>query len=292
VLCNFCNLLDGAGRVVYTPALQGAVAAGTFDEWMVIQRAAGSTHTAFGDFVGGPAYPGVHWSNPEWSQDPAAIREFVLSVLNTESADGLGFRPIIFLDGGAANPSPRIQQNWPVIATALDGLLPYVLLVIAWEPVVGDWTSNQYSQALELAHSLFPGAYLAGHGSPTRWVGSSNPPEPDDPWQGAESDFFKTHGGQYLSGWFYQTPHGQALYEDCSPDDDACWLNRWNDGVVRLGGGYHGWRVMDVNLFETVAYEFFRGQATSQQAREVASRGQVVAQSANVRVGFGNGLPL
>ncbi len=271
----------------------GSVAAGLYDEWMTVQAANGSTHVAFGDFIGGPAYPGVPFPNPEWSQDPEAIREFVLRVLNTPSADGLGFRPIIFLDNGGSDPLPRIQRNWPVIAKALDGLLPYVILVIAWEPVKGDYTSNQYSQAMELRESLFPGApFVAGHGSPTRWVGSSNPPEADDPWQGAESDFFKTHGGQYFTHWFYQTPHGRELYEDCNPADDACWLNRWADGVLRLGTGYHGWRVMPVVLFETVAYEFFRGQATSQQAREVASRGKVVADSYGVPVGFGNGLPL
>ncbi len=126
----------------------GAVAAGLFDEWMTAQREAGSTHVAFGSFEGGYAYPGVPFPNPEWSQDAAAIRAFVLLVLNTPSADGLGFRPIIFLDGGGPNPRPRIDANWPVIFEALDGLWEYVIVVPAWEPVKGDWSSADVEYAL------------------------------------------------------------------------------------------------------------------------------------------------
>lgn len=41
----------------------------------------------------------------------------------------------------------------------------------------------------------------------------------------------------------------------------------------------------------TCAYEFFRGQVSEQQCRQVASRMKAVADAAGVTVGYGNGLP-
>lgn len=286
---NFCNLWDAEGRIVYTPALPGAVDAGCFDDWMRIQREAGSTHVFVGPFEGGPAYPGVPFPNPNLLSDPPALRRFIERILNTPSADGDGFRPVLFLDGGGRDPRPRIERDWPTIFAALDGLQPYVIVIPAWEPVVGDWSSADVSYALR----AIPDGWTIGyHGSPKRLVGSSNPIEPDDPWRGGEAEFYKSHGGEKIQIAFYQTEHGDAIYTDCDAADDACFLNRWEDYVARIGAGLNGWRVLTLVAFETVAYEAFRGKATSQQAREVASRLKRIADTWGVNIGYGNGLPL
>jgi hypothetical protein len=294
---NFCNLRDSRGAIVYTPAMTGAPES-ILAEWLHLQADAGSTHLPFGPPLPGKAYPGVAWENPDFYADPLRLRAFVERLLDTPAADGQGFRPMLFL-GGDTFAESRFNR-WAEIAAILDGLHQYLILLVAWEPVVGGWTSAEVSRGTERLRQLFPSATLAGHGSPTRWVSSSNPVEADDPWQGGEAEFFKSHGGQYLDGWFYQTPHGRDLYRPCTcPDSpkgqfthvEECWLNRFEDGVARLGDGYHGWRKLQVVLYETVAYEAFRGQATPEQARSIATMGQKVARKWGVDLAYGNGLP-
>lgn len=288
---NFCNLWDSAGRIVYTPALPGAPD-DVFDEWMRLQREAGSTHVFFGPPSGGPAYPGTHWENPNYWDDLPAYRRFVEKVLDR------GFVPVIFVGGDTLDVSR--MDRWIDLADALDGLHEYLIVLPAWEPVVGGWSSAELADALGMLHALFPTSVLGWHGSPTRWVGSSNPLESDDPWQGGESEFYKRHGGEFIDIAFYQTQHGRELYAPCTcPDSprgefthrEDCWLNRWEDGVARLGAGHNGWRVLPIVLYETVAYEAFRGQATHDDARRIAAMGKRVSDKWGVSIGFGNGLP-
>lgn len=285
------NLRDSAGRVVWTPALPGAPL-DVQDEWLRLLSSAGATHVPIGPFDPGPTYPGVAWANPDWRNDASAIRLLVLKILQTPGLDGIGLRPVVFLDSGGRSPRTRLTSFMAVAVQALEGLWESVLVVpTGWEPVVGDWPSVDVSWALTRWHAYAPQSIIGYHGSPARLVGSSNPVEPDDPWQGAESDFFKTHGGQYIQIALYQTPHGRELYEECSPEADACWLNRWSDYVARIGGGLNGWRRIPLVLWETCAYEFFRGQVSDAQCREVAARGERVFRQWGVTPAYGNGWP-
>jgi hypothetical protein len=285
---NFCNLLDADGRVIYTPALPGASDA-VFRDWMRRQAAAGSTHTFFGAPGGGEAYPGVEWKNPDYWRDLPALRAFIERILDTPAADGRGFRPVLFV-GGDRFADAHFDQ-WPALARALDGLHQFLILVPAWEPVQGGWTSAQLSAALTRLHELFPAAALAWHGSPGRWSGASDPLEPDDPWKGDERAFYTSHGGEWIDLVLYQTPHGGAVARDCRPDARDCWLQAWRQGLVDLGTGRLAGRRLRIALFETVAFEFFRRQATSEDARTAASRAGEVCRELNVTCGFGNGLP-
>lgn len=294
----FCNLRDSQGRIIYTPELPGAPE-DVFKEWFSVMTAAGCTHVVVGDFEPGPIYPGAPWSNPDLWNDMGKLRAFLVDIMQQKAADGYGYRPVVFLDNGSKSPMGRINQRWPEFIAAMRDLLPHMILVIAWEPVVGDWRSIEVSQALLLLKSLAPEAIVFGHGSPTRWVASSNPIETDDPWQGGEADFFLKHGGEFLQGWMYQTQHGRDIYTPCTCPNknqqfghlDTCWLNRFEDGVARLGAGFHGWRVVRVVLYETVAYEAFRNQATPADAVMVATAGATVGKLWNVKLGYGNGLP-
>jgi hypothetical protein len=78
---------------------------------------------------------------------------------------------------------------------------------------------------------------------------------------------------------------------DCRPDARDCWLQAWRQGLVDLGTGRLAGRRLRIALFETVAFEFFRRQATSEDARTAASRAGEVCRELNVTCGFGNGLP-
>ncbi len=295
---NFCNLRDAKNRIVYTPGLTGAPA-DVYDEWMQTQRDNGSTHIPFGPPIGGAAYPGMSWANPDFWSDLPAFRAFIEKVLDTPAADGKGFRPIVFIGGDTFDQS-RFDR-WPELAAALEGLHEFLILVPGWECIPQEgWTSNQYAKALRELKRLFPSSKLAAHMQPTRWAFSSNPVEADDPWQGGESECYKSHGGEGVELVLYQTPHGRELYRPCTCPDSPkgqfthaadCWLDRFEDGVSRLGDGYHGWRKLKVVLFESVAFEAYRGQATPDHARDIATAAKKVGDKWGVHLGFGNGLP-
>jgi len=111
-------------------------------------------------------------------------------------------------------------------------------------------------------------------------------------WGATESGFYKMAGGEWFSFALYQTPHGRDIYQDCDPNDERCWLDRWRDYVTRIGGGLNGWRAMPLVLWETTAYEYMRGQSDEHDARVLASRAKRIADEAGVTVGYGNGFPL
>lgn len=284
------NLHDKDGRVIWTPALPGA-SAEVRQDWYQRLRAGGCTHIPIGPFTPGPAYPGVSWSNPDWTQDATGIRGLVEELLSTDAGDGYGFRPVIFADGGDSDPRPRLGAFLPVLRQALQGLEAYVIWVPAWEPVVGAWRSSDVSWALCEMHQAAPGVAIGYHGSPERLVGSSNPLEPDDPWQGGESVFYTSHCGEFIQIALYQTDHGMNIYEDCNEDTEGCWLDRWQDYVRRIGGGLNGWRVLPLVGFETCAYQFFRGQVDAQACQVMAQRMKRVADKWSVPFHWGNGAP-
>lgn len=287
------------GSIIYTPAMPGAPD-DVFARWTRTLAQAGTTHLYFGP-GGGAAYPGMTWANPDGWADMGRFRAFVERCLDTPSADGKGFRPVLFMGGDTFDQSQI--HLWPDMARALQGLHQYFIVVPGWEciPQQG-WTSAQYSEAMEALHRYFPESPLFVHFQPTRWNGASNPPEDDDPWQGAEGGFYTSHGGQYVQGVFYQTQHAPVLYRACecpnrhekyghSQEDDVCWRNRAEDGIGRAGAGDKGWRPIRVVLGELTAYEAYRHQATPNQARDLATLFQEDCRKWGVQAGYGNGLP-
>ncbi len=292
------NFRDSAGRVIWTPALPGAPAE-IRREWLGILASNGCVHVPIGPFDAGPAYPGVEWDNPDWTTNPSAIRQLVVDILQTPSVRGHGMIPHVFLDGGGADPKPRLERFMPIAVAAISGLEDSVLTTpTGWEPVVGSWKSAEVSWALERWKAVAPSAIVGYHGSPTRLVGSSNPVEVDDPWQGAEAAFYTSYGGQYINIALYQTPHGAELYRDCDETLDSCWLNRWEDYVARIGAGLNGWRVLPIVLWETVAYELFNGHlidgkpVTHEDAQRVAGYAKRICDKWKVQCGYGNGWPV
>lgn len=290
---HLCNLRDARGGVIWTPSLPGCPES-VQDDWLRCIAANGGTHVPFGSFEPGEAYPGIGYVNPDWTHDPVSIRALLQKVIDR------GMVPVVFLDGGGPNPRPRLDAFYPAMRQAGMGLWSQILTVpCGWEPVVGDWRSSDVSYALTSWHRMVPEALIGYHGSPERLVGSSNPIEPDDPWQGGESDFYTSHGGEFIHLALYQTRHGRDIYTPCTCPHaaqpfghlDSCFLNRWEDYVARIGAGYHGWRQLPICAYETVAYEFFRGQATSEQARDVATALKTVTDKWGVDCLWGNGAP-
>lgn len=294
VRANFCNLRDSKQRSIFTiyvcslPDHERA-------EWYDIQRQAGSTHTVLA-----PDYSyhegedqRIKLPPPRQMLDtPDVFRAYVLEALNTRAADGFGFTPIIMLDEGHANPRDRIDHKWPALIEAIRDLLPYCLICPGWELVKASaWTSADLSYGLKKLKALdVPHIWL--HLSIGRAAGSSNPIEADDPWQGAERDFWLTHGGEHIEGFLYQSQDlriGDTIA--CDPNSDECWINRWRDVVPRIGNGMNGWRVMPLVFFEGPAYYFIREEADEAFAREYARIARDEAAAFGVSIGFGNGIP-
>lgn len=335
---NFCNLYDTVtGQIIFTPAITGA-SPEVFDRWMAQQRAAGSTHLVLTlEPDGQPAYPGVGWSNPKYWDNLPALRAFLEKVLATPSASGAGFVPVLFIGGDTFTQAEF--NKWSQLSAALSGIRQYMVVLEAWEPE--GWSSHEISLGLEALHTHFSDSVIAWHGWPSRLVGSSNcrpssdrncvPHDPvlyesgdpkgdygwvsDDPWRGGEAEFYTSHGGQWVDLALYQLPHEAQIYHDCdggslgvnsgevnTPAQNACWQNRWQDYVYRIGAGQRGWRKLaQIVLFETVAHETFwpvpswvggDGRPSSALARQIATWGKHTCDKFGVTCGYGNGLPL
>lgn len=285
VRANFCNIYDSTGKAIFSAFLPVA----NVDDWLKCLVAAGSTHVVFS-----PECAYNDYMPPfDWRGEPDRFAALVKQVSETKGANGKALTPILFMDNGDPNPMPRLRQYWPNLAASIAkaGVMDRCIVVPAWEPVVGGYTSNEMSQALQMMHQLFAGAIMAWHGSPTRWVGSSWPVEPDDPWQGAESEFYKAHGGEFIDLVLYQAQADSIDAPNCDPAQEDCWLNRWADGVVRVGGGLNGWRVIPLCLAEGPAYSFIRGRSTPEQARAWAKAGGDYAKELGVTVSYMNGIP-
>jgi hypothetical protein len=293
IRANFCNLKDSKGRVIFGPTITG-LPDDERAEWYAKQREAGSTHCVL--TPGNPGVAPYEGSIPmlKLVDKPQEFRKFVLEALRTTSASGKGFCPIIILDEGEGEGSPRqrMDRYWPALIDAIRDLLDYVIVVPGWELIkASPWTSTDYSYALGKLHGLRV-VHLWAHFSPNRWAGSSNPVEKDDPWRGDAAGFWKSSGGEFLEGILYQSdPLRDGSNPNCDPASTRCWLNGWTFGVTRLGTGSDGWRKVRICLFESIAHTYYRGQASGELGRDMATAAQKVAQRHGVSVGFGNGLP-
>lgn len=292
IKASFCNLRDAAGRVMFSPFL-APLAPAERQDWYDRWRADGCTHIVLSPTC---SYPGSPIPAFDWYGDPARFAALVREVLATPAADGLAFTPILILDGGGPNIRSRIAAYWQGIRDAVGEDASDVIVCPGWELVTaGEVSSAEYSDALETLHAHgWP--HIWAHLSQGRAACSSNPVEPDDPWQGAEAACWTSHGGQHVEGLLFQA-------ETTRPDDDLLplptpyvwqgegWLDRWNDVIPRVGLGINGWRRMHLCFFESQAYYYYRGQSDSAFCKRLAARAQALADAYGCPVGMGNGLP-
>ena len=279
---NFCNLWDAKGRIMFDPYI-AALSAEDRADWYARHRQAGSTHLVLSPSC---AYNPEPWpgANFDWLDQPERFAALVREVLATPAADGLGFMPVIILDSGDPGFRERMQTSWRPIRAAIGVDAADCRVVPGWELVKASTvTSKEYSDALQFLRALdWP--HIWAHLSVERAACSSNPLEPDDPWQGGESACWKSHGGEFVEGLLYQaTVNGPT---------DLAWLDRWESDVLpRLCGGLNGWRIMQTVFFEGPAYRCYRGQMTSADAAWIAAQAQAAATRQGFVVGLGNGIP-
>ena len=230
IRANFCNLTDSADRIIFTADYLGTDA-DTRQDWTKRLVDAGSTHLVVSP-TGGD-YPGSPIGRFNLYDTPEQFASEVRAILNTPSADGLALTPILILDSGASGIRQRIDQYWGPIREALGDDEKDCIVVPGWELIrASDATSADFSYALEKLHHD-GWSHIWAHLSPGRAAFSSNPIERDDPWQGGESECWKTHGGQYVEGLLYQSEAVRPDDDKCDPANDDCWLNRWECKMYR-----------------------------------------------------------
>lgn len=288
IRANFCNLRDSQNRVIFTADYLGTDSVSR-EDWVKTLIAAGSTHIVISPTGGN--YPGTPFQPFDVYGNPKAFVAEIRKLLATASADGKGLTPILMLDSGDAGFKQRVDAYWTAIRRELGDDEKDCIVVPGWELIrASTVTSAEFSYALEKLHAD-GWSHIWAHLSPGRAAFSSNPVEPDDPWQGGESECWKTHGGQYVEGFLYQSEAVRPDDDKCDATADTCWLNRWEDVVPRLGNGMNGWRIVHLCYFEGPAYYYYRGQADSAFARRIATAAKKLADKYNVTIGFGNGLP-
>jgi len=288
VRANFCNLRDGRGRVIFTPFI-ASLPPNERLEWYEAQRRAGSTHLVVAPHYD---YPNSPVAGRDMRKAPAEFRALLDEILRTPSASGQGFVPIVMW----ANTPDEVDAFWPSLMAASRDLAPRIVHVPAWEPT---WTAGELAHGIARLRALMgPDAAIFFHGGPREAAGAMA--------DGGAPDFWTTGVGRELSGFLYQTEHGKTVVEPCTRRQDGtfaadCWLNRWQDIVARLGAGRlsndrgedrgAGWRKVRLVLFETVAYDYYRGGADERTAQRVADDGDAICRQWGVTCGFGNGLP-
>lgn len=288
ILTNFCNLTDSKGRIEFAPMI-ASLSEDEQTEWITDQVKNGSTHMVLSPYAG---YDAINIPSFNWYDQPQKFAALVRKVLATPGANGKGITPILILDSGESGFKGRITKYWPPLIDAIRDILDHVIVVPGWELITAsEVTSAEMSFALKFLNNECRVPNIWAHLSPRRAAMSSNPVEADDPWQGAESGCWKSHGGEFVKGLLYQSEAVRFGDEGCDAVDDSCWLNRWEDVVPRIGNGMNGWRIMKLAYFEGPAYYYCRNQADSAFAIKIAERAKALADKYNVRCGFGNGIP-
>lgn len=286
VRANFCNLIDAKGRVIFTP-FAISLSRAERDDWWQRQRDAGSTHTVLSPTI---SYPGSPISGRDYYAEPDLFAAYVSEALNTRSANGRAFTPILILDHGGAGLRDRIDRFWPGIRASLGDDAARVIVVPGWELIAGQATSAELSYAIGQLHALgFPHIWM--HFSPDRASGASRPLEADDPWRGDLPSFWTTGTGLHVEGLLWQSHAVKPDDDRCDPASDACWLKSWAEVVSRVGKGSHGWRAVHLAYFEGPAFHFYRGQSDAAFARRIALKAKAVCDKLGVACGFGNGVP-
>ena len=254
---NFCGMLDDYGHPlfdVYYPTLSN----GDRAQWRNRHLAFHHTHMTLCAVAKYPGQP--WWTDMDFRVDPTLLINAMQEVIDVYMT------PIVFLSSGDGGTGATFATDaTPIMNAAVTaGIQNKCIWVPGFEVVGpgGGWTSKQLSDALILMHAtLGNAAPLYVHLTPERPTGASHPVEDDDPWQGDEVGFWTSHGGEYLTGLLYQTPHGDKLLRPETQPVEPSGYRGYIDRIIEIHDrsltGGTGWRQVRVAIFETIASDFF-----------------------------------
>lgn len=187
VLSNFCNFFRN-GEAMFTSSLF-ALSPSEQDAWIATET---GTHyvcaiqTGYGSFI-----PSINFF------EAGRMSDVVMSLEKIIRADKV---PVLFLHSGDSYPGDEYFRNlcqWFKDHAA--HLIKYLVTCIAWEPVNGGYSSNEFNRANKILAEIFgDDAVIAFHLSPERCAFSShasahypqyhNDADENDPANGKELD--------------------------------------------------------------------------------------------------------
>lgn len=264
--------VDTHNRVVWTPALSGAPPE-VRSEWLACLADKGATHVPIGPFTPGVVYPGVPWANPDWSRNPAAVRDLILDILNTRTRQGHGMVPVIFVVSGdrAGQVELEFAAASATVSSAIQGLGPFVITVpCGWEPQA--WPVEECEAAVERWRPISRGSVVAWHGWPDASHGGLDGPRF---WRDLPFDMF-----------LYQTQAIRTLAQaECRGQSTCPWKEHLERALDLVGAS------RPFVVFETVTFFDFRRMLEPGTREAVADAADAICASRGVPCGFGDGLP-
>ena len=291
---DFGCVRDSKGRNQFSPFLLTLIddAPAEAEEWVTNWLARGYTHAFFAPEYGYPGSP-----IPGKSFTAAQFVQKLVWLLDH------GISPVVWL----ADMPDWAARGLEIVQLLKDkGMIPFVILTPGCEVINGTWQTGACENFLiQVIAIAGPELELGFHQSPHRWSYSSNPVQPDDPFQGDEKACWWGPAGVNVKVHFYQLEHGRdyadkdwqpwkwADYEFADnplpPEEE----DRFRDGLYRLGQGHNGWRVIPICASETILWNDYRNQFVNGEkfAKRVAGRMRDVAAEYGVTITYLNGTP-
>jgi hypothetical protein len=229
VKCNFCSSLDPLTNQVIFQNQYPSQDATTRRRWLDSAHRYGDTHFQIGNCTTAGNY---HGPATDWLKEGrmggwvTALREVAAE-----------FHPIVFAHSGDRYPGAGYHAAF--IDAIPDDLVGRCIFVCGHETVAGGYTTAQFVAANQ--EMWAGGAHLlAAHLSDGRLSFSSNPVEPDDPWQGDEIACWRSSVGALFTFYFHQSANlreGESL----DPNVEFSTAERMMECVTRVDGTrWHG----------------------------------------------------
>lgn len=300
VRANFLSMHDALGRLMFS-WFYSTLTTADRNLWVDAWKKATLTHVVL-DFA--PCYPGFWAPCGDFRAAPGTLVQSASELLDR------GLIPIVMMTTGDAGTWSEIDSNWPSYVNAMRASEPCLIgesgdpcgILVPGFEIGGPcsaWPASSISHAFTTLHQLAPAALIGYEGCPERFSGSSNPVQPDDPWQGAEAKFWTSNGGEFVSIFLYETPHGPTLLDPSGASGPFChagspcgaWEDRWTEGLQRLCTGGLGWRQVPCSFFEVTGSDYKGGGVSDATVQRINDRALRLCQQYGATCTWGNGLP-
>lgn len=203
--------------------------------------------------------------------------------------------PFVMLSTGDGGSGTDPDTIWPSYFAALGDVKADAVWCLGWEVGANaGWTSKQILHGVHVLRAwLGPQGVIAFESLPERFTGASHPVEPDDPSGGDEPGWWRLPDAQQIDLFAYETPHGSKLMNPACTSADApdCWLNRWREGVQRLGVGGVTWPKVRLVLFETNTMDCYNDHGQCSAFGRLTAAGLAVCREYGITCGYGSGAP-
>src|SRR6185312_14005577 len=202
--------------------------------------------------------------------------------------------PWVMLSSGDGGTGTDPDVVWPQYLAALGDVKNDAVWCLGFEVGANaGWSSKQILHGRDVLRAWTgPQGVIAFESLPERFTGASHPVEADDPSGGDEPGWWRLPDAQQIDLFAYESSHGSKLLEQpCTVSDGGCWLNRWQEGVQRLGVGGVTWPKKALVLLETNTMDCYSDHAQCSAFGRLTAAGLAVCTANGISCGYGSGAP-